>query len=56
MYNIHKYHYTNREKLQEYIDKLASKELKDSSADCFIKLTSSGIRSLEGIRFPEVIQ
>ena len=56
MYNIHKYHYTTREKLQEYIDKLASKELKDSSADCFIKLTSSGIRSLEGIRFPEVIQ
>ena len=56
MYNIHKYNYTTCEKLQEYIDKLASNELKDSSVDCFIKLSSSGIRSLEGIRFPEVIQ
>jgi len=56
MYNIHKYYYTTREKLQEYIDKLASNELKDSSVDCFIKLTASGIRSLEGIQFPEVIQ
>ena len=52
----HGFKYTTREKLQEYIDKLASNELKDSSVDCFIKLSGIYISSLEGIQFPEVIK
>ena len=52
----HGFKYTTREKLQEYIDKLASNELKDSSVNCFIKLSGIYISSLEGIQFPEVIK
>ena len=56
MLNKHRFKYTTREKLQEYIDALASNELKDSSVDCFIKLSGIYISSLEGIQFPEVIK